>query len=280
MRSVWSRVGPGTLIVVVPSAARAASVRQPRTWALATGTSWSTAIERPVAVDAHRSVAGGRLDPGAGLAEGRGDPFHGPRRQRGVADEVGPPRSARERTGQEAHRRAGVAAVERLLSGAGESGGLRRAPAADEDTAWLPDLGRRAPPRRRGSAGHLPSTGRPRQVGPGSPWRARRPWPCRAAPGGPPTCQRARAAFPRARAAAETMPEPARPTHRAPPGSRVAGRSWRPTAAASSVEPCRGRSGRRAAPLRRARDPQDGSEDHLALLGREDATLGCGRRAR
>ena len=43
MRSVWSRVGPGTLMVVVPSAASAANVRQPRTWALATDRVWSVA---------------------------------------------------------------------------------------------------------------------------------------------------------------------------------------------------------------------------------------------
>ena len=36
MRSLWSRVGPGTRIVVVPSAASAASVSAPTSWALAT----------------------------------------------------------------------------------------------------------------------------------------------------------------------------------------------------------------------------------------------------
>ena len=42
-RSVWSRVGPGDSMVVVPSAASAASVIAPRTCALATGSWWSIA---------------------------------------------------------------------------------------------------------------------------------------------------------------------------------------------------------------------------------------------
>ena len=47
MRSVWSRVGPGTSIVVRPSAASAARVRQPMTWALATGGSMRQGPQRP-----------------------------------------------------------------------------------------------------------------------------------------------------------------------------------------------------------------------------------------
>ncbi len=38
-RSVWSRVGPGVVMVVRPSAASAARVTAPSTWALATGRS-------------------------------------------------------------------------------------------------------------------------------------------------------------------------------------------------------------------------------------------------
>ena len=43
MRSVWSRVGPGTEMRVRPAAASDASVMHPSTWALATGSRWSSA---------------------------------------------------------------------------------------------------------------------------------------------------------------------------------------------------------------------------------------------
>ena len=39
IRSVWSRLGAGSVIVVVPSAASAASITHDLTWALATGSS-------------------------------------------------------------------------------------------------------------------------------------------------------------------------------------------------------------------------------------------------
>ena len=56
-RSVWSRVGPGVVMVVRPSAASAARVTAPSTWALATGRSWCSGAQRPRAPDGHRARA-------------------------------------------------------------------------------------------------------------------------------------------------------------------------------------------------------------------------------
>lgn len=47
MTSVWSRVGSGSITVVGPSARSPASSRQDFTWALATGSSYSTSRFRP-----------------------------------------------------------------------------------------------------------------------------------------------------------------------------------------------------------------------------------------
>ena len=89
MRSVWSRVGPGAVMVVVPLAARAASVRQPMTWALATRSSWSTALSgrRPVTTSgAWPSVVATSAPT---RAQRRRHALHGPARERGVADQRG-----------------------------------------------------------------------------------------------------------------------------------------------------------------------------------------------
>ena len=111
-RSVWSRVGPGTSMSVRPGAASAASVTAPSTWALATGSAWVSAasgrapVMRSGAWPSAVSIA--RPHP----AQRRRDALHGPPRQRGVAAQLDRQRASRERTREEAHRGAGVAAVE------------------------------------------------------------------------------------------------------------------------------------------------------------------------
>ena len=62
--------------------------------------------------DGHRRAAVGRRDVRAGSAQERGDAFHRPRPQRVVAVQRHPQWESGERTGQQTHRRARVAAVE------------------------------------------------------------------------------------------------------------------------------------------------------------------------
>ena len=114
MRSVWSRVTAGSTTVVGPSSAKSPARRiADFTWALATGSSYSIGMQ-PAAANRQRRVALGRFDARAHLAQRHGDPLLRPRRERLVADERELALLAGEDARDEAHQRAGVAAVERL----------------------------------------------------------------------------------------------------------------------------------------------------------------------
>ena len=102
----------GSTTVVGPSAPRPASRIADFTWALATGSSYVDAVERP-ALDDERRMAVRRLDGRAHPAQRLGDALHRAPGKGGVAGELEAPAVAGQEAGEEAHQRARVAAVDR-----------------------------------------------------------------------------------------------------------------------------------------------------------------------
>ena len=74
------------------------------------------ADERARPADRDRRPAVARPDAGAHAPQGRGDPLHRPLHQRGVADQRRLERLARQEAGEQSHRRARIAEVERAAT--------------------------------------------------------------------------------------------------------------------------------------------------------------------
>ena len=113
MRSVWSRETPGSCTRVRPLANRPASRSADLTCALGRSSRWSRAGERARPADGDRRPAVAGPDVRAHASQGLGDTLHRPPHQGRVADERRVERLARQDAGEQPHRSARVAEVER-----------------------------------------------------------------------------------------------------------------------------------------------------------------------
>jgi hypothetical protein len=115
MSSVWSRVGIGSMTVVL--ALRVQSCEEDGRLHLGAcdGQRVFEPLQLCTAVDHHRRQSVRRLDLRAHPLERLGDAIHGPRSQRLVAGHLEAALLAGEDPGEESHQRAGVAGVDRLV---------------------------------------------------------------------------------------------------------------------------------------------------------------------
>ena len=221
---MWSRVGPGTVIVVVPSAARPARATQPRTWALATGSRCSSARKRRCARGCGRARARRSSRPSAPIARSGAATRSIGRRE----SDASPTSVALPRAGRRAPRRAAASSCPELP----QSSSRHRRPGAGRHrashrpratTRTCPPSSSDEPRRPRRAVPIAPSVERTSAPGPveRDAWTARSPSPPNISARCATDLSDGSRSVPRSRAAARDRARSPSPSLPAAPGSRV-----------------------------------------------------------